>query len=304
MGPSRSPFTNPGEIMEQLLVNGVIFGSLLVLPTIAFGFIYGVTSRFHFALGVSFAWVGLITQELNSLGMPFFPAAICGIATGVIIGVAVEKLLYRPLVSKTRGSVFLQIFLTGWAFLLIGDSFGRMFWGSSGDILDTGFSSHTIRLGNATLSSNDAVIAAIIWIIVVLTALFIKHTSLGRSITAVRANFNMSQVVGIDPDRTYTIVFALFSLLASVAGLLYVIKFLVLPDAGDQVVNYAFVAVFIAGTGSGVFRFALSGFLIGIIANICTFRLDVKFSPVFVFGILFLFVAMLPYLRKLKPDVF
>ncbi|MFZ0928348.1 MAG: branched-chain amino acid ABC transporter permease [Syntrophobacteraceae bacterium] len=290
--------------MEQLLVNGVIYGSILVLPTIAFGFIFGVTTRFHFAMGVTYAWVGLITQELTSDGIPFILAAICGIATGVIIGVAVEKLLYRPLVSKTRGSVFLQIFLTGWAFLLIGNSFGRMIWGSTGYILNTGFVNHTITLGKARLSSNDVLIVAIVWVFVVLTALFIKHTTLGRSIAAVRANFNMSQVVGIDPDRTYTIVFALFSFLAAVAGLLHVIKFLVVPDAGDQPVNYAFVSVFIAGTASGVFRFALSGFLIGIIANICTYHLDVKFSPVFVFGILFLFVALLPYLRKIKPGVF
>jgi branched-chain amino acid transport system permease protein len=290
--------------MEQLLLNGVIYGSLLVLPTIAFGFIFGVAGRFHFAMGATYAWVGLIAQELTSHGIPFVLAAICGVATGVIIGVAVEKLLYRPLVSKTRGPVFLQIFLTGWAFLLIGDSFGRMIWGSTGYIINTGFSSHTMALGNATLSSNDVIIVAIIWILTVISALFIKYTALGRSIAAVRANFAMSQVVGIDPNRIYTIVFIIFSFLAAVAGLGQVIKFLVVPDAGDQPVNYAFVAVFIAGTASGVFRFALTGLLIGIIANICTYQLDVKFSPVFVFGLLFLFVALLPYLRKIKPDVF
>jgi branched-chain amino acid transport system permease protein len=290
--------------MEQLLVNGVIYGSLLVLPTIAFGFIFGVTGRFHFAMGVTYAWVGLITLELTKHGIPFLIAAICGIASGVIIGIAVEKLLYRPLVSKTRGPTFLQVFLTGWAFLLIGNSFGRMIWGSTGYILDTGLPNQTITMGNVTLSSSDVLIVALVWILAILIALFLKYTALGRSIAAVRANFDMSQVVGIDPNRIYTIVFAIFSFLAAVAGLCQVIKFLVVPDAGDQPVNYAFVAVFIAGTASGVFRFALSGLLIGIIANVCTYQLDVKFSPVFVFGILFLFVALLPYLRKIKPDVF
>ncbi|MCK9276342.1 MAG: branched-chain amino acid ABC transporter permease [Syntrophales bacterium] len=226
-----------------------------------------------------------------------------GIATGVLIGVAVEKILYRPLVAKAKGPSFLQVFLTGWTFVLIGNSFGRMIWGSTGYILDTGLPIWHISLGSANLSSDDLIIVSSAWILTIATYLFIRYTALGRSIAAVRSNFEMAQVVGIDPNKIYTIVFALFSFLTAVAGVFQIIKFLVVPDAGDQPIYYAFVAVFIAGVSGGVFRFATVGLLIGIISNIVTYRLDVKFSPVFVFGILFIVVALLPYLQKIKISI-
>jgi len=288
--------------MEQLLVNGAVYGSLLMLPTIAFGFIVGVTGRFHFGLGVTYVWVAMITVTLVQAGMPFTVAAIGGLATGVILGVASEKLLYRPLVSKTRGPSFLPVFLTGWAILLIGNSFARMIWGSAGFTLDPGFVNQRISIGNVIIGSYDIMILVVAWVLVVATALLIKYTALGRTMSAVRVNVEMSEVVGIDPNRTYTLVFAMFSLLAAIGGLLHAIKFIALPDSGDQPTFFAFVAVFIIGTTSGVFRFALIALLIGIVSSISTFWLELQMSPLVVYSLLFVYAALLPDLRKLKVD--
>jgi branched-chain amino acid transport system permease protein len=287
-------------VFVQQLVGGIINGSLLALLSVAFGLIVGVTGRFHYAIATTYMYAAMIAAVLTRAGVPFAAAVVGGLAVGVILGVAIEILIYRPLTSKaTIGPVFLSIFLTSWGILIIGENVARMIWGSNGFNILTGFQVRAIQMANfITLSSFDIIIVAVTLISVSAMEVFLRYTSLGRSIQAVRVNPDMSQVVGIDPKKVYVVVFAIGSLVAGLTGILAGIKTAAIPGMGMLPTLYAFIIVFVAGTQSGTLRFALTGLLVGIIANVCTLWLQAYWGPVIVFAILFTYVALLPDLRR------
>jgi branched-chain amino acid transport system permease protein len=108
----------------------------------------------------------------------------------------------------------------------------------------------------------------------------------------------MSQVVGIDPQRVYVVVFAIGSLVAALTGILQGIKTAAIPGMAALPTLYAFVIVFVAGTQSSPLRFALTGLLVGIIGNASTLWVQPYWQPVIVFTILFAYVALRPDLRR------
>ena len=285
----------------QTVVNGIINGSLIALLTLGFGLIVGTTGRFHWAMSMSLMYGGLVTSLVSVAGMSgaLFPVAvIVGLAAAALLGVGIEVLAYKPLVSRAVGPSFLAVFLTSLGIAIIGENVARMLVGSAGNNIEVGAQNQTVSVGSVSLSSFEAYFVLIVWVVVVLVWLVLNRTGWGRLIRAVRVNPLMSRVVGISPEGVYVAVFALGSLLAGVVGILSGIRVAVLPDMGTIPMFYAFVAAFVAGTQSGVFRFAVAGLLVGLVQSVSTTWIAVNWAPVVVFAILFFYVALRPVIES------
>jgi branched-subunit amino acid ABC-type transport system permease component len=83
--------------IAQLIVAGVINGSFYGLLGVGFGLLLGVTGRFHYAFALVFAFAAYIASVLESdAGWPSARAILGGLLAGVILGVAIERWVYRP----------------------------------------------------------------------------------------------------------------------------------------------------------------------------------------------------------------
>jgi branched-chain amino acid transport system permease protein len=284
----------------SVLWGGIVNGSLMALLSVAFGLIVGVTGRFHYAIATTYLYAAMITAVLVRAGVPFAAAVVSGLAVGMILGVAMEILVYRPIASGvTMGPVFFSIVLSSWGIIIIGENVAMMLWGSTGLNVLPGYHPVLIHIGAfLTMSSFHIIIVAVALLCVSAITVFLRYTSLGRSIQAVRVNPDMSQVVGIDPQRVYVVVFAIGSLVAALTGILQGIKTAAIPGMAALPTLYAFVIVFVAGTQSSPLRFALTGLLVGIIGNASTLWVQPYWQPVIVFTILFAYVALRPDLRR------
>jgi branched-subunit amino acid ABC-type transport system permease component len=120
-------------------------------------------------------------------------------------------------------------------------------------------------------------------------------------VRAVRANWEMSLCVGIDPSLVFVAVFAIGSFLSGVAGVFQATLTSATPDLGLPPFFYALVVAFVAGLTAGPLRIALVGVALGILEALSTMVLPTQFTPLVVFAILFFYVALRPVnLRDLR----
>jgi branched-chain amino acid transport system permease protein len=192
---------------------------------------------------------------LWNAGMPVWVAILAGVAISGVAGIIMERLCYRPL----RGSAEMNTLLTSFAVVVLLENGAILFFGPNTrpfGILN--FIKPTIPIGSLLISKIDVITVILTLAILILTALFIKKTTMGISMRAVADDLTASQLVGIPLNRVIVSAFFIGSLFAGLAGLLWSARSgKIFPLMGFIPVVKAFVAAVIGGFGS------ISGAVIG-----------------------------------------
>ena len=89
------------DLIVQLLVRGVITGSVYALLGVSWGVIYNTTKAFHFAHGFVYTFTAYVTILCAKLGLPIIASLPAGLAGGVLLGCAIERFAYQPIRDRT-----------------------------------------------------------------------------------------------------------------------------------------------------------------------------------------------------------
>ncbi len=285
--------------IEQVLVDGVVVGSIYGLVGAGFGLIFGVSGRFHFAFSTTFVLAVYITTALTGAGAPLLVGIAGGLAAGAASGVAIEWGLYKPLAMRTGANALLAIFVSSLGLVIIAENVIVLIWGTGVRTLSPGFAVTSISLGNGVDVTNLAVLITVTAVIVVAAlSAYLRWSRYGSAIRAVQENPDMAMAVGISPQRVYLVVFGLGSLLGSIASVFSTMRTVTYPTSGEDPVFLAFVVMFLAGVRSSPIRFFAFGILIGIIESASDTWISPTWSTIVVFGVLFVYVAASPYLES------
>ncbi len=220
--------------IEQLTVAGAINGSFYALLGVGFGLILGVTGRFHYAFALVFTFAAYVTSVMESAaGLPAPLAVIAGLAAAAVLGVGVERLIYRPLAMFSGPLSLLTVFISSLGITIAGVNLITLAWSAGSRSLRL-VPVVPLRAGDVTFTTLDLALVASAWILIAALAVILTSTDLGRSIRAVRGNPVLARIMGTDPGRIYLAVFAIGSVLCGVAGIFNGARFAVLPDMGDR----------------------------------------------------------------------
>jgi branched-chain amino acid transport system permease protein len=290
--------------IEQLAVAGAINGSFYALLGVGFGLILGVTGRFHYAFALVFTFAAYVTSVMESAaGLPAPAAVIAGLVASAVLGVAVERLIYRPLAMFSGPLSLLTVFISSLGITIAGVNLITLAWSAG---------SRSLRLvpvvplqaGDVTFTTLDLALVASAWILIAALAAILTSTDLGRSIRAVRGNPTLARIMGTDPGQIYLAVFAIGSVLCGVAGIFNGARFAVLPDMGDRPVVFAFVVAFLGGTRRSPFVIGLAGLFIGLVESLSGFFVSPQWTSLVVFSVLFVYLILHPMdLRSLRAGL-
>jgi branched-subunit amino acid ABC-type transport system permease component len=278
--------------IEQLAVAGTINGSFYALLGVGFGLILGVTGRFHYAFALVFTFAAYVTSVTESaVGLPAPLAVIAGLAAAAVLGVAVERLIYRSL---------LTVFISSLGITIAGVNLITLAWSAGSRSLAL-VPVVPLQVGDVTFTTLDLALVASAWILIAALATILTSTDLGRSIRAVRGNPVLARIMGTDPGRIYLAVFAIGSVLCGVAGIFNGARFAVLPDMGDRPVVFAFVVAFLGGTRRSPIVIGLAGLFIGLVESLSGFFVSPQWTSLVVFSVLFVYLILHPLdLRSLR----
>lgn len=201
-----------------------------------------------FAIGGYAAWFVMDSFELvESLGLRFAIAVIVAGIVGTVVGALIE----RGLVARLYGRHLEQILLTiGLGYILVALLGG---WFSYDPRLMTQpewFGATTEILG-ANIPNNRILVLGVAIVSFLGLMTFLKRTRHGLIIRAGVENPSMVRALGINVDRSFTIVFAIGGLLAGVGGALGAVYFNgISPSLGTAQLIFAFIVIVIGGLGS------------------------------------------------------
>ena len=122
------------QFFFEVLAGGLLAGVMYSLVALGFVLIYKASGVFNFAQGAMVFFAALTFVSLVELGMNFWLALIVTLAVMVALGMAIERLMLRPLVNQPQITLFMATI--GLAFVLEGLS--QLLWGSQPHGLELG----------------------------------------------------------------------------------------------------------------------------------------------------------------------
>src|SRR6266851_7446762 len=106
VAPVASMWDNPGFLLE-VVIGGLLTGVMYSLVALGFVLIYKASGVFNFAQGTMVLFAALTFVGLIERGVPTVGSFVIAAAVLVLLAVAVERLMLRPLVNQEQIIMFL-----------------------------------------------------------------------------------------------------------------------------------------------------------------------------------------------------
>lgn len=248
----------------QLLLNGIIAGSVYAMFAVGLTMVYGVFRFINFAHGELIAWGAYLVLLfiLPPFSLPLYVAAFPALLLTILVGLAQDRFVYGPLRNSSR--ITLLIASIGLSYFLRNGL--RLIWGSDlqtyGLMPARGF----VLAGLSITPAQIAMMAAALFFLGGLY-LLLTRTLLGKSLRAVADNMELARIMGIDIRKVSVSVWVLASLFSGAGGILLAVDTSLEPMMGLVNLIKAFAAVLLGGAGN-VWGALLGGLFIGVTENL------------------------------------
>lgn len=208
--------------------------------------IYRASRVLNLAHGVMAMLPAYAVLELRNRDVPLVLAMVAGVAVGAGLGVAVERLFVRRLrsVSPTAQTVG-TVAVYGLMVAAV-----AKFVGTAPQNSPALFGEGQVELGPVTFFVDEiGLLVVAVGLTVALFALF-KFTALGLAMRGSASNRTAAALMGVNPDRTTQVAWALGGALAAVAGVMLAAITSLDPFNFPLQALPGFVAALIGGLGS------------------------------------------------------
>lgn len=272
------------------LINGVQVGAIYALVALGYSMVYGIIKLINFAHGdIIMVGAYVVWFLMARLLFPAWAAVILAIAFCACLGMAIEKIAYKPLRNSPR--ISLLITAIGISFLL--QNLAQVIFTANPRMFTNVFPG-SIRLGGSTLSVATLVTIVVSVLLMAGLSFLVNRTKIGRAMRAVSEDKATAELMGINVNNTISFTFALGSGLAAVAAVLYCCSYSQInPTMGSMLGLKAFVAAVLGGIGS-IPGAMVGGFIIGIAESFTKGYISSKLADAVVFGILILVLLIKP----------
>ncbi|MBI3283356.1 MAG: branched-chain amino acid ABC transporter permease [Burkholderiales bacterium] len=206
----------------EVLIGGLLSGVMYALVALGFVLIYKASGVFNFAQGAMVFFAALTCVGLSEeFGLSLWLAIPLTMAVMVVLGLAIERIVLRPLVNQPEITLFMATI--GLTFFIEG--LAQLLWGSQPHRLALPIEDVPIEWlmekFNIIVSQFDVIAALICALLVTGLALLFSKTKIGRALRAVADDHQAALAVGIPLQQIWGIVWAVAGFVALVAGLLW-----------------------------------------------------------------------------------
>jgi len=201
----------------EVLVGGLLAGVMYSLVAIGFVLIYKTSRVLNFAQGSMVLLAALTFVSLLERGVPFWASLLLALAAMVLLGLAIERTVLRPLVNKPPITLFMATL--GLSYVIEGVA--QLVWGTQVHGLDLGIDDKPFEVGGILISKFDLVAAGIAAAMVALLTGFFRYTRIGLAFRAAADDQFAAFAVGLRLTRIWATAWVAAGVVALVAGLLW-----------------------------------------------------------------------------------
>lgn len=279
--------------MQELLtiaVLGSAIGVLVAVETVSFSIIFNTTHTFHVAHAAVMTISGYLAYAfLDQMHIPVWAGVILSVVVGAVVGVTIDKTLYRWL--RVRGASGMIIFMASVGLVTVVEGGVAIIWGP-GDLSFSTLPSNAVYVGSVGVSPANVAMYFGLILILALVA-FTVRTRSGRMLRASGDSLEAARLLGMRTSAIYALAFALGSGLIALVG--FVIGWYegLSPSMGLAVVLLAAAGTIIGGR-HGLLPGAIVGFLIGLVQVAVGISIGTAWQDAIVYGLLLVVIVAKP----------
>jgi branched-chain amino acid transport system permease protein len=226
----------------------------------------------------------------GKFGLNYLLTILLAVLLVAIIGIVLEKFVFRPLTTRPKEALTTLIAAVGlaWVFQML----AVIFFGELDRTVPSAFKG-IIRMGGVVITY-ERLAAIIIGIcLVILVNLFLLQTKTGQAIRAVAQDKEAAALQGVHVTRISMLAFGIGCGLAAGAGALVAPIFGVNPFLGGEVILKAFLVVILGGMGS-IPGAMLGGLVLGIVESLASLFFSVPTVSVLTFCLIIIILIARP----------
>jgi neutral amino acid transport system permease protein len=290
---SSSSGRSLSDRIARAVVNGLKFGLIIAITSIGLSLIFGTTGLVNFAHGelVTFGAVTAWVVNLTGPRIHLAWAAMLAVAAGVLLGLVLERGLWRPLRARRTGQFQLLVISIGLALIL------RHIWliwfGSASKRYAQYGVQRPYDLGPVSVTPRDLVVMLLCVVALVGVALLLQRTRIGKAMRAVSDNVDLAESSGIDVKRVILVVWGLGAGLAALGGVLQALMTSVNYLNGTQLLLLMFAGVILGGLGTA-YGAMVGGLVVGLATEVSTVWLNAELKYVWALAALIVVLLFRP----------
>jgi branched-chain amino acid transport system permease protein len=287
----------------QLVISGIAQGCIYGLIALGFVLIYKATETVSFAQGdlmMLGAFCGLAC--MTAMGFPFWLSVIAAVVAMGIFGVALERVVIRPILGQPAFSIVMLTIGIGYVIRGLITMIPGI--GTDTHALAVPYKDQTWQLAGLIINVEHVVVIAATGVLCAgLYALF-RYTKLGIAMQASSQNQLAAYYMGIPVQRLNGLIWGLAAMVAAVAGLLLAPITFIHANMG-LIGLKAFPAAVVGGFGS-LPGAIVGGLVIGIVESLSGFYLPEGFKDIAAYIVVLVMLMVLPnglFGEKLRKKV-
>jgi branched-chain amino acid transport system permease protein len=283
------------DFFLQLVINGLVVGSVYALVAMGFVIIYKSTSVLNFAQG-EFLLLGAYVSLalLTRWHVPFWATVALTLGFAAVLGLAIERLILRPMIGEPVVSVIMVTL--GLSSILRAVVQGV--WGTDTRPFPEIFPSAPMMIGPVPVSRAYAWSLGCVVVLLVAFSLFFKYSRFGIAMRATAFSQQVALSMGISVRHMFALAWAIAAVVSAIGGILLgAVRTGV--DQSLALIGLKVLPVAILGGLDSVLGAIVGGLLIGVLENLAGGYLDPVFGggvkEVAPFAILVSILMIKPY---------
>nr|WP_211922381.1 branched-chain amino acid ABC transporter permease [Solidesulfovibrio aerotolerans] len=248
----------------QLLVSGLVIGSIYSLVALGFVIIYKATKVVNFAQGELVMVGAYICFSLTvQAKLPFLAAFFLTLAFSFILGIAIERLILRPMIGEPIISVIMVTI--GLSSVL--KSLVQLFWGTQIQVFPPVLPQEPVMIAGLPVAPVYLAAFALSIILFLIFSAFFKYSRLGIAMRATAFDQQAAASMGIGIKNIFALSWCIAAMVSSIGGVILGNINGINAQLGHLGLK-VFPAVILGGLDS-LLGAALGGLIIGVLENVC-----------------------------------
>lgn len=295
------------SLLLQHILNAMQWGSFLALIAVGYTMVYGVLLLINFAHGDIFMvgayagyFIGTFLIGRFEVSLPWnlpswvvIPVTIVlTMAVTALVGVALERIAYRPL--RMKGAHRLYLVITALMAGIFLEYANLATLGARDRQFPELFNKQVYNIGGLTVTNIKIMVILLSFVIMGVLWFIVQKTKWGMAMRAISYDRLVVPLMGISVDNIIVATFVIGSSMAALAGIMYGTAFPILSfDMGLLVGWQAFIAAVVGGIGS-IRGAMVGGYILGFTQIMVAAFLPSTFRDLIAFSVLLLILVVKP----------
>ncbi len=275
-------------LIAQAVTSGLALGAIYAMAASGLGIIFGLFGVINFAHTQNMMIAAVVAISIAAAGVPFILAITVGILAAAALGVLIERLFIRPLLSHESAQIDTLFVTLGLSIVI--ENGTLLLWGSQPRYFDSPLHG-IIDVGGVVLTVDRLVTMAVAALVFLGLHLLATRTRIGKAVLATAQNPEAAQVIGIPVARVRLLAFAVGCGLAGLGGIFWGMIYSVSYLTGGTFLILSFVLVVMSGPGN-ITGILICSVVLGMTESVAGVFFDAKWQRL---AVMLVFIIIIMY---------